>query len=51
MRGPVPGQQFVDAAGGVVGDAGQNIGQPGLRIGVVQFCRDDEAVQDGGAFR
>ncbi len=48
MRSPVPRQQFVDAAGGMSGDAGQHVGQPGLGIDVVEFCGDDEAVEDGG---
>ncbi len=46
---PVPGQQLVDAAGGISGNAGQHVGQPSLRIDGVEFCSDDEAVEDGGA--
>lgn len=40
--------QLVDAAGRVFGDTGEDIGQPGLGIDVVEFGRDDEAVGDGG---
>ena len=45
---PVPGQQLVDSAGGMSGNAGQHVGQPGLGIDVVEFGRDDEAVHEGG---
>ncbi len=41
-RDPVPWQQIVDAIGQVIGDAGQDVGVPGLRI---------KAVQLGGAYR
>src|SRR5205823_3565768 len=34
---PVPGQQLIDPAGGMRGDAGEHVGQPGLRIDVVEF--------------
>jgi len=30
-------------------DTGQDVGQPGLRIDVVHFGRDDDAVHGGGA--
>jgi transposase len=33
---PVPGQQIVDPVGGVLGDAGQHIGQPSLRIDALE---------------
>jgi hypothetical protein len=33
----------------VLGDAGQDVGQPGLRIHVVDRGRDDNAVHGGGA--
>jgi len=48
-RSPVPGQEFVEPVDRVLGDTGQDVGQPGLRIDVVQFGRDDDAVHDGGA--
>lgn len=31
------------------GDAGEDIGEPGLRVDAVHFCRDDEAVHSCGA--
>ena len=33
----------------MLGDAGQYVGEPGLRINVVHLGRDDQAVHDGGA--
>jgi len=33
----------------VLGDPGQDVGQPGLRIHVVHFGRDDDAVHGGSA--
>jgi hypothetical protein len=33
----------------VLGDASQNVGQPRLRIDVVHFCGDDDAVHGGSA--
>ena len=48
-RSPVPGQEFVEPVDRVLGDTGQDVGQPGLRIDVVHFGRDDDAVHRGGA--
>ena len=33
----------------VLGDAGEDVGEPGLRIDVVHLGGDDQAVHDGGA--
>ena len=33
-RPPIPRQQFIELLSGMIGDAGENIGQPGLRIGL-----------------
>ena len=41
-------QQFIEAVGRMAGDAGKDIGKPGLRINVVHLDRDDEAVHGGG---
>jgi hypothetical protein len=46
---PVPWQQFVDAIGGVIGDAGEHVSEPGLGIDVVESGGGDQAVDDGGA--
>ena len=44
---PIPRQEFVEPVSRVLGDAGQNVGQPSLRIDVVHFCSDDDAVHGG----
>ena len=31
---PVPREQFVEAVHGVIGDAGQHVGEPGLGVDV-----------------
>ena len=31
------------------GDAGEDVGQPGQWVDVVELCCDDERVHDGGA--
>jgi hypothetical protein len=49
QRSPVPRQQFVEPVDRVLGDTGQHVGQPSLRIHVIHFCRDDDAVHGGGA--
>jgi len=41
-REPVPRQQLVEPAGGVIGNAAQHVGEPGLRIDIVELgglCR------------
>jgi hypothetical protein len=45
----MPWQQFLDPVGGMLGDPGQDIGQPGLRVDIVHFGGDDQAVQHCGA--
>src|ERR1700719_2595535 len=37
MRPPIPRQEFVDPAGRMLGDPGQDVGQPGLRIDIVHL--------------
>ena len=44
----VPGQQLVDAVDLVVGDAFEDLGEPGLRIDVVEPGGLDQGVGDGG---
>jgi hypothetical protein len=39
---PVPGQQFGDAFGRVVGNAREDVGEIGLRIEAVELCRLDQ---------
>jgi hypothetical protein len=38
---PVPGQQFVNALGGVIWQAGQYVGKPSLRIDIVELGGGD----------
>jgi len=40
----------VHAAGRVVGNALQHVGEPGLRINVVELCRLDERQHGGRSF-
>ena len=41
---PVPGQEFVEPGLWQVGDADENIGEPGLRVDVVELGGADERV-------
>lgn len=45
---PVPWQKFLEAVLRGVGDAHEDVGEPGLRVDVVEFSGADEAVDDGG---
>jgi len=45
----VPGQEFLDAADGMVGDLRQHGAEVELRIETVELGRADEAVERGGA--
>ena len=45
---PVPGEQLIEIADAVLVDAGQHVGQPGLRIDIVQARRLDQRVHEGG---
>ena len=42
---PVPGQEFVDALGWVIRQAGEHVGEPGLRIDVVELGGGNERVE------
>lgn len=46
---PVPGQKLIEPVAGVVVDAGEHVGEPGLRIDVVELCGHDQRRHDGGA--
>jgi hypothetical protein len=37
---PVSGQQLVKSVRRVIGDTGQYIGKPGLRVDIIRLCRD-----------
>jgi hypothetical protein len=46
---PVPREEIRHLRGGQVGQPGEDVGQPGLRIGVIQLGRDDQGIHEGGA--
>ena len=46
---PIPRQQLVEPLNRMLGDASQDIGEPGLRINIVHFGGNDEAVHHRGA--
>lgn len=46
---PVPGQEFIDAPGGMVVQAREDVDEPGLRVDIVEFGGLDEGVDCGGA--
>ena len=45
----MPGKQFVKLGSGVVGDAAQHVGKPGLRIDAVELGRLDQREHRCGA--
>ena len=46
---PFPGQQFVDAVDGMVGVAGDDVGEPGCGFDAVEFGGFDQRKHDRGA--
>jgi hypothetical protein len=44
----VPGQQLMQPADPVLGDIGQDMGQPGLRVDIVHLGADDQALHHCG---
>jgi len=40
---PISWEQFIEPLDEMLGDAGQNAGEPGLRIDIVHLGRDDQA--------
>ena len=46
---PVPGQQFMEARGSVIVDPMQHVGEPSLRVDVVELGGDDQAIEMSGA--
>jgi len=49
VRLPIPGQQVDDFVGGIVGEPGQHVCKPGLRVDIVDLTGFDEGVDGGGA--
>ena len=48
---PIPGQKFVNAVGGVIRQSGQRVGQPRLRIDIVEFGGGDRHFSSISAWR
>src|ERR1700734_1775403 len=46
---PVPGQKFIDALGGMVLQAGEDIGEPGVRIDVIDPGGVDQGIDRSSA--
>ena len=46
MMSPVPGEQLVEPADGMVGDAGEDVGQPCLRIDVIEAAGLNQRIRD-----
>ncbi len=43
-----PRHEFIKTSDLVIGDAGQRLGEPGLRINAVQLSGFDQRIGDGG---
>jgi hypothetical protein len=43
-RTPIPRQEFVDALGRMIRQAGQHVGEPSLRIDIIELGGGDEGV-------
>ena len=46
---PIPWQQLVEPLNRMLGDASENVGEPGLRIDVVELGGGDQGVDGRGA--
>jgi hypothetical protein len=46
---PIPRKQVGDLAGWMIGQPGQDVSEPGLRIDVVHLAGLDEGIDGGGA--
>ena len=46
---PSPGQQLVDAFGGMIGQSGKDIREPSLRVNVIELGGRNQGVDGGGA--
>jgi hypothetical protein len=44
LRTPIPGQEFVKAPGRVIGQASEHVGEPGLRVDIVELGGGDQRV-------
>lgn len=46
---PAPGQQVCYPVGRMIGQPGEDVGEPGLRVDVTEICRLDQGVDRGRA--
>jgi hypothetical protein len=49
LRTPIPGQEFVNAPGRVIGQASEHVGEPGLRVDIVELGGGDQRVDRSSA--
>jgi hypothetical protein len=49
LRTPIPGQQFVDAFGGMIRQASEHVCEPSLWVDIVELCGCDQGVDRSGA--
>ena len=49
QRRPIPWQQFVEFSRGMIGDTGEHISEPGLRVDVIHFRGHDQTIHDCGS--
>ena len=49
LEPPVPGEQLAEAALRRVGDVSKDVGEPSLRVDIVELGGADEAVDNGGS--
>ena len=45
----MPGEKLVEPRGGMICDAGEHVGEPRLRVDVVELGRGDQGLHRGGA--
>lgn len=50
LRLPVPGEELFDLSGGMLGDAFEDVDEPGLGIDVIALGGADEDIHDGCPF-
>ena len=46
---PTPGQKLIDLAGGMIGELGEHMGEPGLGVDFVELAGLDQRKDSGGA--
>src|SRR5215207_4344076 len=49
VRAPMPGQEFLNALGGMIRQAGEHVGEPSLRVNIVELGSRDQRVDGSRA--